>query len=204
MNRSESISHLAVALVKFNAEISKVAKDANNPFFKNKYATLDNIIDEARPVLTKNGLSILQLPAGDGEHAIIKTLLLHESGEWIESEPLLMKPVKNDPQAYGSCITYMRRYSLTSFLSLNTGEDDDGNQASQPKPQMKPNVPKVSEITQDQIKRLYTIANSKGYDEKKVKAMMAKKYNVESTKDLTKVQYDEMVKGFESLANKES
>jgi hypothetical protein len=129
-NKSESIKEIATALANFNGEVSKISKDAKNPFFKNNYATLDNIVEEVRPILTKYGLSILQFPGGDGENVIMKTMLLHESGEWIESDPLIMKPVKNDPQAFGSCVTYARRYSLNSFLSLNTGEDDDGNKAS--------------------------------------------------------------------------
>ncbi|MED1478151.1 ERF family protein [Bacillus pseudomycoides] len=130
MNRSESIVELAKALVKFNSEVNKIAKDADNPFFKNNYATLDTIIDEIRPILSKNGLSIMQIPSGDGQNVTLKTLLIHESGEWLESDELTMKPVKNDPQAVGSCITYARRYSLAAFLSLNTGEDDDGNSAT--------------------------------------------------------------------------
>lgn len=72
----------------------------------------------------------MQIPSGDGQNVTLKTLLLHESGEWLESDELTMKPVKNDPQAVGSCITYARRYSLAAFLSLNTGEDDDGNGAT--------------------------------------------------------------------------
>jgi hypothetical protein len=132
MKRSESISSLAKSLAVFNSKVSKVSKDANNPFFKNKYATLDNIIDEVRPLLTENGLTLMQFPSGDGNLVSVTTYLMHESGEWIESDPLVMKPVKNDPQAIGSCITYARRYSLASFLSLNTGEDDDGNKATHP------------------------------------------------------------------------
>ncbi|PGU80067.1 recombinase [Bacillus cereus] len=138
MNRSETITKLAEALVKFNSEVSKIAKDADNPFFKNNYATLDTIIDEVRPILFKNGLSIMQVPSGDGQNVTLKTLLLHETGEWLESDELTMKPVKNDPQAVGSCITYARRYSLAAFLSLNTGEDDDGNGATYGKDKPKP------------------------------------------------------------------
>ncbi|USK99862.1 ERF family protein [Bacillus tropicus] len=130
MNKSNTITELAKALVKFNSEVNKIAKDADNPFFKNNYATLDTIIDEIRPILSKHGLSIMQIPSGDGQNVTLKTLLLHESGEWLESDELTMKPVKNDPQAVGSCITYARRYSLAAFLSLNTGEDDDGNGAT--------------------------------------------------------------------------
>ncbi|HDR7640776.1 ERF family protein [Bacillus wiedmannii] len=138
MNKSETITELAKALVKFNLEVNKIAKDADNPFFKNNYATLDTIIDEIRPILSKHGLSIMQIPSGDGQNVTLKTLLLHESGEWLESDELTMKPVKNDPQAVGSCITYARRYSLAAFLSLNTGEDDDGNGATYGKDKPKP------------------------------------------------------------------
>jgi hypothetical protein len=158
MKRSETISELAKALVKFNSEVSKIAKDAANPFFKNNYATLDNIIDEVRPVLYKNGLSLMQFPSGDESGLVsVSTFLMHESGEWMESEPLTMKPIKNDPQAIGSCITYARRYSLQAFLNLNTGEDDDGNGAShnnppkqQPKQQRPPKEqpPKKQQETQ--------------------------------------------------------
>ncbi|MHA4153292.1 ERF family protein [Bacillus cereus] len=150
MNKSETITELAKALVKFNSEVNKIAKDADNPFFKNNYATLDTIIDEIRPILSKHGLSIMQIPSGDGQNVTLKTLLLHESGEWLESDELTMKPVKNDPQAVGSCITYARRYSLAAFLSLNTGEDDDGNGATygKDKPKPKGNSGQASNKTQ--------------------------------------------------------
>ncbi|PEW97506.1 recombinase, partial [Bacillus cereus] len=78
MNKSETIIELAKALVKFNSEVNKIAKDADNPFFKNNYATLDTIIDEIRPILSKHGLSIMQIPSGDGQNVTLKTLLLHE------------------------------------------------------------------------------------------------------------------------------
>ena len=179
-----------------------MAKDASNPFFKNKYASLDSIIDEARPVLTKNGLSILQLPSGDGEHAIMKTLLLHESGEWIESEALIIKPVKSDPQAYGSCISYMRRYSLTSFLSLNTGEDDDANASSgktlikTPSTPSKTPTPSTSNIiSESQQKRLYAISKGNNELAKKVLA----KYNYASSKVVENKDYTAICNEIEAL-----
>ncbi|MBH0323412.1 ERF family protein [Bacillus cereus] len=185
MNRSESIAKLAKSLVLFNLEVNKIAKDADNPFFKNNYATLDTIIDEIRPILSKHGLSIMQIPSGDGQNVTLKTLLLHETGEWLESDELTMKPVKNDPQAVGSCITYARRYSLAAFLSLNTGEDDDGNGATygKDKPKHKgssgqaPSKPqgnggngKASEkqmkMIKAKIKNVSKLAREKGYDTK--------------------------------------
>lgn len=128
--KSESIVNLAKSLAAFNGEVSRIDKDSTNPHFRNKYASLDTIIDEIRPILHKHGMSVIQMPGGDGEVFTMTTMLLHESGEWIESDPIVMRPVKNDPQGIGSCATYARRYSLAAFLSLNTGEDDDGNGAS--------------------------------------------------------------------------
>lgn len=130
MNRSETISKLASALISFNSEVSKIAKDASNPFHKNKYATLDQIIDEVRPILNKNKLAIMQNVSGEDGAMTVKTLLLHESGEWMESNGTTLKLAKNDPQGAGAGITYARRYDLCAFLSLNTGDDDDGNSAS--------------------------------------------------------------------------
>lgn len=131
MKRSENIVEFSKALSAFNAEVGALAKDAENPFFKSNYLSLDKIIEETRPILQKHGLSVMQFPSGDGSTVSVTTMLLHVSGEYIESDPLTMKPVKNDPQAIGSCVSYARRYSLQAILSLNTGaEDDDGNNAS--------------------------------------------------------------------------
>jgi hypothetical protein len=196
MKRSETIAELAKALVKFNSKVSKISKDANNPFFKNNYATLDNIIDEVRPILTENGLSILQIPSGDGENVIMKTLLLHESGEFLESDELIMKPVKNDPQALGSAISYARRYSLNAFLSLNTGEDDDGNNASQPqKPkqqqQSKPPVSGDSNLISDAQKKKMNAQITQ----------MEKKFNLTREQVIETLGKKEGVAPFEHVSN---
>ena len=71
---------------------------------------------------------------------------MHTSGQWI-AERFYMKPIKADPQAYGSVITYQRRYALSAILGLNTDEDDDGNKASEPtkvkaNPELLPNTDK--------------------------------------------------------------
>lgn len=129
--KSETISELAKSLVKFNAKVQRISKDANNPFFKNDYTTIGHMLNEVKPLLAEFGLVVIQNPSSDTQKVQVKTLLVHESGEWIESDSLEMKPVKNDPQGSGSAITYARRYSLEAFLSLSTGNDDDGNGASQ-------------------------------------------------------------------------
>jgi hypothetical protein len=109
-------------------EVGKIRKNANNPFFKSKYASLSNILDVVTPVLVQCDLNIMQMPVGDGE---LRTILSHVSGEIVESTSN-MKITKNDPQSMGSAITYARRYAIGAILNLNIDEDDDGNQASIP------------------------------------------------------------------------
>ena len=130
MNKSESISKLATALSQFQAEISNPKNTANNPFFKSKYAPLNDILTLVRPIMAKHGLSILQSPGGDGTLITISTIIMHISGEWIEPEPLVLKAAKSDPQGAGSAITYGRRYSLSAILGISSEDDDDGNHAS--------------------------------------------------------------------------
>lgn len=130
MLKSDSIENLAKALSKFQSEVKNPANSANNPFFKSKYAPLNEILNDCRPLLSKHGLSVIQSPSGDGVDISITTMLLHESGEWIESDPLTLKAVKADPQGAGSCITYSRRYSLAAILGISSEDDDDGNVAS--------------------------------------------------------------------------
>jgi len=126
MIKSESITNIAKGLMLFHVKVDKLKKDAKNPFFKSEYCTLDNIINTIELPLNESGLSFAQFPSG--EHGLT-TILMHESGEWIESE-YFMKPVKDDPQGAGSVITYQRRYALASILGLSVDVDDDGNTAT--------------------------------------------------------------------------
>lgn len=126
MKTSETLNELATALVGFHKAMGKVKKEASNPFFKSKYASLPNILDAIREPLTANNLSIVQFPTGENE---LTTILMHASGQFMQSS-YVMKPVKNDPQGIGSCITYQRRYAVGAILSLSIDEDDDGNAAT--------------------------------------------------------------------------
>jgi len=138
MNKSESITKLAAALGKFHGAMGKVGKDSVNPHFRNKYASLSNIIEAVTPHLNAAGLSIIQMPTTDG----LNTMLLHESGEYISSVSAIAAKDPMNPQAVGSAITYARRYALGSVLSLNIDEDDDATAATVPPRQAAPQ-PKV-------------------------------------------------------------
>jgi hypothetical protein len=130
MNKSETISKLSAALVAFAGDVRTISKDSLNPHFKSQYTSLDHMVSETKPLLYKHGLTILQQAGGDGQMITISTLILHESGEWIQTEPLTLKAVKLDPQGAGSAITYGRRYAYAAALSLSLGDDDDANSVS--------------------------------------------------------------------------
>ena len=126
MNKSESIVKLSSALVKFHGAMGKVGKDSTNPHFKNKYASLSNIIEATTPHLNAVGLAVVQMPTTEG----LETMLLHESGEYISSISVIASKDPMNPQAVGSATTYARRYSYAGVLSLNIDEDDDANAAT--------------------------------------------------------------------------
>lgn len=125
MEKSPTLAKLAAALSAFQADMESVTKDATNPFYKSKYATLENIISTAKPHLKAHGLSFSQLPDADG----LTTIVMHVSGEFIQAT-CRMTPKDDSPQAQGSAISYGRRYALSAALGIATDEDDDGNAAS--------------------------------------------------------------------------
>ena len=129
------IDQLATALAKAQAVITNPARNREvevrtktGGSYKFRYATLDAIIDAIRKPLTDNGLWFTQtLENGDGKYRLVTTLL-HSSGQSLRSEtPLLLQDAGN--QAFGSALTYMRRYALTAMLGVAADEDDDGNAA---------------------------------------------------------------------------
>lgn len=135
---SESIANLAKSFAQFQAEVKNPANSATNPQFRSKYAPLDVVINTAKPVLAKYGLSVMQSTGSEGESVIITSILMHESGEYIQSSDLVLPAyqvkgggVKDfNAQGAGSAITYGRRYSLSAILGLSSEDDDDGNNAS--------------------------------------------------------------------------
>ncbi len=137
MKKSESIKNLAAALSKFQSEVKNPTNSAKNPFLDSKYAPLNEILNDVRPILAKHGLSIIQSTGSDGENITITTVLLHSSGEWIETEPLILQSDKqkgrSTAQAAGSAITYGRRYSLSAVLGISSEDDTDGNSSDKDK-----------------------------------------------------------------------
>ena len=132
MEKSETIIELSKAFAKMQMELEQPLKNANNPFFKSKYVPLENVVDSITRAASKHGLSFTQFPSSDENgNVTVGTMVMHESGEWIEYDPICLKPVKNDPQAVGSAITYAKRYALSAIFGITSDNDDDGNEATQ-------------------------------------------------------------------------
>lgn len=129
------------ALLKAQSEMGNAKKSATNPFFKSKYSDLNSVREAVMPVLNENGIIVLQpMVTVDGVE-YVKTVLLHESGEMIESFTKILCKVQNDPQAYGSGVTYARRYGLQSLVCIGA-EDDDAQKAMGNQTQTQPTTEK--------------------------------------------------------------
>ncbi len=198
MNKSESITNLIGALTTFQGKMTAVKKDATNPFYKSKYATLDTIWETIRKPLSENGLSIAQtMNLLDGK-SVLETTLYHTSGEWINGTQLV-NPVKDDPQSLGSAISYARRYSLSAILGIVADEDDDANVATKPEPKQSVKATSQStetksvDATEAQIKKIYATAKEKQLSSEEAKEYIKRKFNKTSTKELTQQEASTMI-----------
>ena len=134
---------IATALLKAQTEMSNPKKGATNPFFKSKYADLNSVREAVIPTLNENGISVLQPIVHIEGKNFVKTMLLHESGEILESLTEIVYNKQNDAQAQGSGISYARRYSLQSFVCVGA-DDDDAQQAVKNKPNANIEVLKIA------------------------------------------------------------
>ena len=139
-NMSPACDQIAKALSAAQAAMQAAKKDASNPHFGSRYSSLAEVWDAIREPMTKQGLSVVQLPAADGKSVTVETMLMHVSGQWLRSRvtfPLRPEFSKSgaelppSAQQIGSAITYGRRYGLTAMVGVaSADEDDDGNAAS--------------------------------------------------------------------------
>lgn len=138
-DESPTLGKLAEALAKAQGAMRAAPKDSKNPFYNSKYADLASVMAVVREPLAANGLAITQrLSTGQGG-VVITTMLMHASGEWMRDrlfvlvEPTVNRDGKKQAwiQAFGSAVTYARRYALSSMLGVAADEDDDGNAAAE-------------------------------------------------------------------------
>lgn len=131
--QSQDTIELAKALINVQRTVQPVVRDAENPFTKSWYASLNSVMDACRDALIENGIWLCQYPV-PVEHpnslGLVTKLTHTESGQWQSSLAVIPLP-KADPQGMGSAITYARRYALTAMLGMVTA-DDDGEGAKLP------------------------------------------------------------------------
>ena len=185
------------AFVKFQSEFKGMKPDSSNPFFKSTYISLDGILETVRPILAKNGLAVIQEATGDGDYIFVKTKLIHESGEMIETEVLKMKPQKNDPQSMGSCITYSKRYQLAALLGICECIDDDANIATygNNSPEQSKSTGKLSA---KQVGRLLAIGLKAGIKEPEIKKVIKAEFGKDKIEDLSIEAYNSICSRLET------
>ena len=208
MNKSESITNLVGALTAFQGKMTAVKKDATNPFYHSRYATLDTIWETIRRPLAENGLSVAQTMNLVNDKSVLETTLYHTSGEWI-SGTQLVNPVKDDPQSLGSAISYARRYSLSALLGVVSDEDDDGNVATKPQSKVETKAPEKSPIAETlpksepgisvaQTKKIYALVREKGITLDQAKAYLKRIFQKSSTKELTVSEASRLIEDIEA------
>lgn len=126
MIRSESITELAKAQLKVQAELKDIGKGAKG--YGYNYTSFDDLVQYLRPLLTKHGISFIQSPIGEDGKIGLTTLWMHESGEFVEESFVTDRAElkgMNIYQTIGSAITYYRRYMLSAFVGIASEEDTD-------------------------------------------------------------------------------
>ena len=159
---SENITELAKALLNVQRTVQPIARDAENPFTKSWYASLNSVMDACRDALIENSIWLCQypVPVEQPNSLGLVTKLTHaESGQWQSSLAVVPLP-KADPQGMGSAMTYARRYALTAMLSMVTEDDDAEGAKNGKKSTTRPKLPVIDTETKKTSPRDPSIKNN--------------------------------------------
>lgn len=125
------MENIAKAFLKAQTQFAPALKTNTNPHFKSKYVALDACIEAVIDALHANGIALIQKTHDSDTGVKVETIFVHETGEQISGGTLFVPADKNNPQGYGSALTYARRYSLMASCGI-APEDDDSNASSRP------------------------------------------------------------------------
>ena len=184
MKQSEQINELAAALAKAQEVMPKAKMSGVNSRFADKatgktgaYATLDDIRDAVKDTLTTNGISYTQHPYSINGEVGVETMLIHSSGQWMRSR-FGVPASKHDPQAYGSLLTYVRKFALAAAAGVSTQEDTDADEVS--------HEPPSPTISAEQVAKIQNLLAAKKIDEKRI----LKWKNIENLTQLRVTDFD--------------
>jgi hypothetical protein len=130
----QELSDISAALAKAQGEFEPIKRDKtvtvtmkSGGKYTFSYAPLESILHAVMPALSANGLSLTQSIYQNGKE-YVETTLRHASGAVLSNRiPIFVRD--DGPQAYGSALTYARRYGVTLLLCVSADDDDDGNAA---------------------------------------------------------------------------
>jgi hypothetical protein len=197
MKTSEQTNELFTALAKAQGELSNVLVDAKNPHFKNEYATLDSLLEKIRPIFSKNGLALIQVPLCENDKHFLETMVTHSSGQFYSSTMALICS-KNDMQQLGSAMTYARRYMAEGAAGVTKTQDDDAEgatvQDAKPKDPVQPKVPNIpSYMTDNRIKMIYALCKEAKWSEDHLRKFVKHQFGLESNRLLTREQFEILI-----------
>jgi hypothetical protein len=186
-----TFNKVAAALVKAQKEFGPALKSSTNPHFKSRYADLAACVEAVIDALNNNGIALTQRVSPCDDGVIVETVFIHESGEIINCGQLHVPASKQDPQGYGSALTYARRYSLMAACGI-APEDDDANAASrrpsapaQPIPDITDHLSAIdASASSDDLAKVYAAAYEacQGNQQLQAKVIAAKKARIERAK----------------------
>lgn len=141
------MSELAKALIRFHKATAGFEADKKGN--RSNYASIGAVINNVKEA-SKYGLTFTQPVDFDERHIFVRTIVMHESGEKIESRyPVIVDDFTNN-QKVGGAITYAKRYALASIFGTEKGvedQDDDGEINGLYLDEIKPEVTKITDTS---------------------------------------------------------
>lgn len=123
-NTSEQQTALFKSLISAISETKDIHADSVNPYHKSKYASLSKHLEILKPIFSKHGLAVIQLPCGHSEGVGIRTFVIHKDGGCISAEAVVPADKGMSGQNAGALYSYIRRYALASIAGVATEDDD--------------------------------------------------------------------------------
>lgn len=128
--QTDDVGAIAAAIVRVQSTMRTANRESTNPHFRSRYADLAEIVDVLREPMAAAGIAYVQTTRIGAGGPVLRTTIVHTSGQWIAGEYPLEPTKPRDPQALGAALTYARRYALAAMMGVVADEDDDGNRAS--------------------------------------------------------------------------
>lgn len=100
----------------------------------------------------------------------------------------------------GKALTYAEKFFILKQFNIATNKDDPDSFQNKDETE-KPNNNQPTKLSEAQVKRLFAIANSKGVDATGVKMVLMKDYKKTRAEDLTRKEYNEMIKRIENMGD---